>query len=178
MLALVVLNGSPGLWRTFRSGAPFGSGAEADVVAREVLTSHLRSLADAGSSDGRGVVRSAHGQTVVFRQANRFLAAAVNDFRRRRLPPHRGGRLDYLAVGRSQSAGLPAPQIRRERLRPACCRRLRISAVKSGEHDGYNLLHWRRGGMNYWMASDLSAQEMDTFAGLLRAASATPAPHS
>jgi hypothetical protein len=50
MLALVVLNGSPGLWRSFRSGAPFGNGAllgngvEADVVAREVLTSHLRSL--------------------------------------------------------------------------------------------------------------------------------------
>jgi anti-sigma factor RsiW len=51
------------------------------------------------------------------------------------------------------------------------------TAVKSGEHDGYNLLHWRRGGMNYWMASDLNAQEMDTFAGLLRGESAAPAPH-
>src|SRR6202023_3738571 len=50
------------------------------------------------------------------------------------------------------------------------------SAVKSVEHDGYNLLHWRRGGMNYWMASDLHAQEMNTFAGLLRAVSAAPAP--
>jgi anti-sigma factor RsiW len=51
------------------------------------------------------------------------------------------------------------------------------TAVKSVEHDGYNLLHWRRGGMNYWMASDLNAQEMDTFAGLLRGESAGPAPH-
>jgi hypothetical protein len=31
--------------------------------------------------------------------------------------------------------------------------------------------------MNYWMASDLNAQEMDTLAGLLHAASATLALH-
>jgi len=52
------------------------------------------------------------------------------------------------------------------------------SVVESTAHDGYNLLHWRRGGMNYWMASDLNAQEMDAFAALLRAGSAPHAPHS
>jgi hypothetical protein len=32
--------------------------------------------------------------------------------------------------------------------------------------------------MNYWMASDLNAQEMSNFADLLRAEGAPPAPHS
>ena len=52
------------------------------------------------------------------------------------------------------------------------------SAVEITAHDGYNLLHWRRGGMNYWMASDLNAQEMGDFARLLRGEGAPPAPHS
>jgi hypothetical protein len=32
--------------------------------------------------------------------------------------------------------------------------------------------------MNYWMASDLNAEEMGDFAHLLRGEGAAPAPHS
>jgi anti-sigma factor RsiW len=172
MLAMVMLNGSSGLWRPFGNGTPFGNGAEAGVVAREVLTSHLRSLMpghlmDVVSTDQHTVKPWFDGRIDFSPPVNDF---AADGFRLV------GGRLDYLD-GRPVSALVYQ---RRKHIVsvfvwPAADGS--DSAVKSGEHDGYNLLHWRRGGMNYWMASDLNAQEMDTFAGLLRAASATPAPH-
>ena len=179
MLALVVLNGSPGLWRTFRNGAPFGNGAllgngaEADVVAREVLTSHLRSLMpghlmDVISTDQHTVKPWFDGRIDFSPPVNDF---AADGFRLV------GGRLDYLD-------GRPVAALVYQRRKhivnvfvwPASDGSQ--SAVESTAHDGYNLLHWRRGGMNYWMASDLNAQEMRDFAHLLRGESAPPAPHS
>jgi anti-sigma factor RsiW len=88
-----------------------------------------------------------------------------------------GGRLDYLA-------GRPVAALVYQRRKhivnvfvwPAADGSQ--SAVESTAYDGYNLLHWRRGGMNYWMASDLNAQEMGDFAHLLRGEGAPPAPHS
>jgi len=40
--------------------------------------------------------------------------------------------------------------------------------VKSETREGYNILHWRQSGMEYWAASDLSNNEMERFADLLR----------
>jgi anti-sigma factor RsiW len=179
MLAIVVLNGSPGLWRTLRSGAPFGNGAllgngvGADVVAREVLTSHLRSLMpghlmDVVSTDQHTVKPWFDGRIDFSPPVNDF---AADGFRLV------GGRLDYLA-------GRPVAALVYQRRKhivnvfvwPAADGSQ--SAVESTAHDGYNLLHWRRGGMNYWMASDLNAQEMGDFAHLLRGEGVPPAPHS
>jgi anti-sigma factor RsiW len=179
MLALVVLNGSPGLWRSLRSGAPFGNGAllgngvGADVVAREVLTSHLRSLMpghlmDVVSTDQHTVKPWFDGRIDFSPPVNDF---AADGFRLV------GGRLDYLA-------GRPVAALVYQRRKhivnvfvwPAADGSQ--SAVESTAHDGYNLLHWRRGGMNYWMASDLNAQEMGDFARLLRGEGVSPAPHS
>ena len=179
MLALVVLNGSPGLWRTFRNSTPFGNGlplgngAEADVVAREVLTSHLRSLMpghlmDVISTDQHTVKPWFNGRVDFSPPVNDF---AADGFRLV------GGRLDYLD-------GRPVAALVYQRRKhivnvfvwPAVDGSQ--SAVEITAHDGYNLLHWRRGGMNYWMASDLNAQEMGDFAHLLRGEGAPPAPHS
>ena len=33
---------------------------------------------------------------------------------------------------------------------------------------GYNILHWRSDGTEYWVASDLNVQELEQFAELLR----------
>jgi anti-sigma factor RsiW len=33
---------------------------------------------------------------------------------------------------------------------------------------GYNILHWTKGGMEFWAVSDVSAGDLQTFAGLLR----------
>ena len=179
MLALVVLNGSPGLWRTFRNGTPFGNGlplgngAEADVVAREVLTSHLRSLMpghlmDVISTDQHTVKPWFNGRVDFSPPVNDF---AADGFRLV------GGRLDYLD-------GRPVAALVYQRRKhivnvfvwPAADGSQ--SAVEITAHDGYNLLHWRRGGMNYWMASDLNAQEMGDFAHLLHGEGAAPTPHS
>jgi anti-sigma factor RsiW len=179
MLALVVLTGSPGLWHSFRSGAPFGNGAllgngvDADVVAREVLTSHLRSLMpghlmDVVSSDQHTVKPWFDGRIDFSPPVNDF---AADGFRLV------GGRLDYLA-------GRPVAALVYQRRKhivnvfvwPAADGSQ--SAVESTAHDGYNLLHWRHGGMNYWMVSDLNAQEMGDFARLLRGEGTPPAPHS
>jgi anti-sigma factor RsiW len=179
MLALVVLNGSPGVWRTFRNGSPFGNGAllgngvEANVVAREVLTSHLRSLMpghlmDVVSTDQHTVKPWFDGRIDFSPPVNDF---AADGFRLV------GGRLDYLA-------GRPVAALVYQRRKhivnvfvwPAADGSQ--SAVESTAHDGYNLLHWRHGGMNYWMVSDLNAQEMGDFGHLLRGDGAVPVPHS
>jgi anti-sigma factor RsiW len=47
----------------------------------------------------------------------------------------------------------------------------------SSSHHGYGLIHWSRGGMNYWVVSDLNTAELHQFAGLLQrsdSSAATP----
>jgi anti-sigma factor RsiW len=173
MLALVMFNGSRGRWRPFGNGALFDGGAPADVIAREVLTSHLRSLMpghlmDVISTDQHTVKPWFDGRVDFSPPVADFAAAGFRLI---------GGRLDYLD-------GRPVAVLVYQRRKhivnvfvwpsPDGSQ----SAIENTTHDGYNLLHWRRGGMNYWMASDLNAQEMSNFAGLLRAEGAPPAPHS
>jgi len=173
LLVVVTFNSSPGLWRPFGNGAMFGINAQAEVVAREVLTSHLRSLMpghlmDVVSTDQHTVKPWFDGRIDFSPPVSDFAAEGYRLI---------GGRLDYL--DRRPVAALVYQ------------RRKHIvnvfvwptadgsqSAVESTAHDGYNLLHWRRGGMNYWMVSDLNAQEMGVFAGLLRGESAPPARNS
>ncbi len=39
---------------------------------------------------------------------------------------------------------------------------------RSETRDGYNIIHWSRQGMNYWVISNLNAEELMILAGLLR----------
>ena len=36
-------------------------------------------------------------------------------------------------------------------------------------HNGYRVIHWDRGGLSFWMVSNLNAAEMEQFAGMLKA---------
>jgi anti-sigma factor RsiW len=173
VLAIVMLNGSPGLWRPFGNGTLLGNRSQTEIVAREVLTSHLRSLMPGHLMD----VVSTDQHTVKPWFAGRIdFSPPVSDFA---ADGYRliGGRLDYL--DRRPVAAL-VYQRRKHIVNvfvwPAADGS--SSPVESAAHDGYNLLHWRRGGMNYWMVSDLNAQEMGVFAGLLRGESAPHAPNS
>jgi anti-sigma factor RsiW len=173
VLAIVTLNGNPGLWRLFNHATPLGNGAEVDMVAREVLNSHLRSLMpghlmDVVSTDQHTVKPWFDGRVDFSPPVSDFAADGYRLI---------GGRLDYL--DRRPVAAL-VYQRRKHIVNvfvwPAADGSQ--SAIQSAAHDGYHLLHWRRGAMNYWMVSDLNAQEMEVFAHLLRGESAPAAPNS
>jgi anti-sigma factor RsiW len=42
------------------------------------------------------------------------------------------------------------------------------SSVKDFQQRGYNILHWTKDGMEYWVISDLNETELRQFAELLR----------
>jgi len=41
------------------------------------------------------------------------------------------------------------------------------SAPRAEDENGFHLLHWRGGGMNYWMISDVDASDLRELAGLM-----------
>jgi len=141
-------------------GAP-GQSAD-DLLAQEVVASHIRSLmpghlADVPSSDQHTVKPWFNGR-LDFSPPVKVLAG--EGF------PLTGGRLDY--VGGRPIAALvyqrrqhiinlmvwPAP---RDMDRP----------LTVATRQGYHLLHWTQGGMNYWVVSDLNEDELKQFVRLV-----------
>ena len=41
-------------------------------------------------------------------------------------------------------------------------------ASRSEQRQGYNLVHWNKGGMAYWAVADLNGAELSKFAALMR----------
>lgn len=135
-----------------------------NTLAEELVSDHVRSmmethLVDIPTSD-RHVVKPWFDGKVAF-------APAVIDFADRGFPLT-GGRLDYVA--RQRTAAL----VYRRRLHvinvfvwPASGRDL-IAADRA--LNGYNLIHWTAGGLNYWAVSDLDPNELRAFRDLYVAA--------
>jgi anti-sigma factor RsiW len=48
--------------------------------------------------------------------------------------------------------------------------------VRSLHRQGFNVRHWQRSGMTYWVVSDLNAQELDEFVRLFQGHTAAPPP--
>lgn len=144
-------------------------GASGRAIPEEVLASHVRSLMPAHLTD----VQS-------------------ND--QHNVKPWFNGRVDFSpVVPRLDSAGFPllGGRVDYVRGRPVAVvvygRRLHVINVFSWPADaerdaspsrdtrhGYNLLHWRTGGLEYWVVSDLNADELEEFATLLRRAAPPP----
>ena len=134
-----------------------------DSIAREVISSHIRSLmpnhlTDVPSSDQHTVKPWFNGK-LDFSPTVKDLAA--NGF------PLVGGRLDY--VGRRPVAAL-VYQRRRHLINvfiwPSGSDSDERERAESGQ--GYNVVHWARAGMTYWVASDLNRGELEQFAALLK----------
>ncbi len=140
--------------------------ATESTLPRDVLAGHVRSLmtdhlTDVTSSD-RHTVKPWFDGKLDFSPPVHDLAA--QGF------PLIGGRLDYLA-GRSVAA------LAYGRNRHVI--NLFIWPSSPGEPDsdtgaesrqGYALLHWRQGGMSFWVASDLNPAELSRFVALLQQA--------
>jgi anti-sigma factor RsiW len=138
-------------------------GPAEDLIAREVVSSHIRSLmpnhlTDVPSSDQHTVKPWFNGR-LDFSPPVKDLAGGGF--------PLVGGRLDYL--GSRPVAALVYQ--RRKHL-------INVFIWPSGSgsdeprraesRQGYNLIHWSRDGMTYWVASDLNRSDLEQFVTLLK----------
>jgi anti-sigma factor RsiW len=143
--------------------------AASDILADEVLASHVRALMPGHLSD----VASSDQHTVKpWFDGKLDFSPPVHDFAGRGYPLL-GGRLDYLngrpvaalVYGRRQHivSVFLWPGDRPERVAPPLTRR------------GYHVLHWATPDFTYWVASDIGPSELTEFGAMLRLADSTAA---
>jgi anti-sigma factor RsiW len=140
--------------------------SQQDLLAEEVVSSHIRSLmpnhlTDVASSDQHTVKPWFDGRI--------DFSPSVVDLARQGFPLV-GGRLDYLG---GQPVAALVYQRRKHFINVFTWPRDAsagdsASPVEVPAHQGYNVFHWTKSGMVYWAVSDLNAQELETFAELLR----------
>ena len=169
--ALVIAVGSSGLTLLAAGGGRRAEPAVAEVVADEVLASHIRSLmpehlTDVRSSDQHNVKPWFNGRLDFSPAVPRLDDQGF---------PLLGGRLDYVH-------GRPVAVVvygRRQHVInvfswPTDSGRDVVADPAPVARHGYNMLRWRRGGVEYWVASDLNAAELQQFVGLLRSGETPP----
>ena len=120
-----------------------------------------RALAHARPPQRRGLVRPAHREAVVQRQA-RLLAAGAR-FRRARLSAaRRPARLSQRAAGGGPGV---RPAAARDQRLPVAGGRARGQRAAPLVRQGYHVLHWATPEFAYWVASDLGLSELTDLRG-------------
>lgn len=133
-----------------------------DRLVEELISSHVRSLqvdhlSDVASSDQHTVKPWFHGKL--------DFSPPVVDLTLKEFPLV-GGRLDYL------NDRTVAVLVYRHNQHPINLyiwpSTDRNAAPQMQSRQGYHLIHWVEGGMNYWAVSDLATDELENFVNALR----------
>lgn len=150
-----------------------GRGRADPTIAAQILSSHVRSLipdhlTDIRSSDQHNVKPWFNGRLDYSPSVPRFEEQGY---------PLVGGRVDYIG---SRSVAVVVYGRRQHLINvyswPAAGG---DEAVSSAVSNGYTMLHWRTGGIQQWVVSDLNAAELRGFVDLLqRAESGVAGPRS
>jgi len=134
--------------------------SNADLIAQDVLSSHLRSLMgahllDVPSSDQHTVKPWFNGKLDFSPNVVDFAAQGF---------PLVGGRIDYVS-------GRPVAALVYQRRKHVINVFTWPSAAADGvalDRNGYHVIHWNTNGMSWWAVSDLNAGELRQFEDLCR----------
>lgn len=137
--------------------------ATGNDLVNEVVSDHVRSLmvnhlADVPSTDRHTVKPWFNGKLDYTPPVEDLAAQGF---------PLTGGRLDYLN-GRPVAALIYHRQKHPINLFVWPASQPTDTGLETATRNGYHLIHWVRGGMNYWAISDLNAAELQEFAQDLR----------
>jgi len=153
VLLVIVLAGG------LRRSRPLGD----DLIGNEIVANHVRSLMANHLAD----VISTNQHTVKpWFDGKIDFAPTVKDFAAQGFPLS-GGRLDY-ADGHAVAALVYRRREHIINLFTWPVSDTGENAPRLERRQGYNLVHWRRAGMEYWAVSNLNAAELMKFAALMR----------
>jgi len=134
-----------------------------DLIGSEIVASHVRSL----MADHLADVISTNQHTVKpWFDGKIDFAPTVDDFAAQGFPLT-GGRLDY-ADGRPVAALVYRRNKHIINLFTWPIHDASESGPRTEQREGYNIVHWNKGGMAYWAVSDVNGAELMDFATLVR----------